>query len=185
MDYYQNAASGQEASLKVKKTGRTVTVVFVLIMLIALGLSFIPFLLTRSVLEEEMEQIRPEGCTETIYAVVVRNETREVHDEDGDFTEYTPVYKYKYNGESYEVRSVYNSNMIRYQPGTEVELMIDPGDPMHIYDPGTRKIVNQGYMLTLIFPAATLVGAAVAGIFLYGVRKMLADARAAAQGGSR
>ncbi len=82
-------------------------IAFALITLIALGLSFIPFLLTRSVLEEGLEQIHPEGCTETIYAVVVRNDTREVHDEDGDYTEYTPVYKYKYNGESYEVRSIY------------------------------------------------------------------------------
>ena len=67
---------------------------------------------------------------------------------------------------------LYNSNMIRYQPGTEVELRIDPGDPLHIYDPGTRKMVSQGYMLTLIFPAAVLLGAAVSGIFLYVVRKM-------------
>ena len=74
---------------------------------------------------------------------------------------------------------------IRYQPGTEVELRIDPGDPLHIYDPGTRKMVSQGYMLTLIFPAAVLLGAAVSGIFLYVVRKMLADARTAAQGGIR
>ena len=61
--------------------------------------------------------------------------------------------------------------------------LIDPEDPGHIYDPSARSAVNGAYLLTLIFPAVTLVGGICAGIILCIVRKVLQKPQKDERGG--
>ena len=177
MNDYQEAQPRKPESV-----WKTVLVVYVLFLIIGLAVSFVPFILTKMTFEEEVAQIRQEGCTETVYAVVIRNDAEEFYDEDsGTYTAYAPVYKY--NGETYEIKSSFGSADVRYQPGTETKLMIDPEDPGHIYDPSARSAVNGAYLLTLIFPAVTLVGGICAGIILCIVRKVLQKPQKDERGG--
>lgn len=170
---------------KAKNPHKVMITVFVVIFVIALALSFIPFLLTRFAFEKEIPHINSEGCTEQIYAVVVRNDATEIYDEaSGQRTVYSPVYKYKYNGQSYEAAGSFQTSEIQYQPGTELEIMIDPDAPYHIYDPRSRSVVDHAYLLTLLFPASVLVGSLLTGVFMFLIFKFLKHAQTSQQGGA-
>ncbi|MCR4646799.1 MAG: DUF3592 domain-containing protein [Oscillospiraceae bacterium] len=162
-NYTAYAASGNRKPVSRKG----IFIAFFVIFFIILAVSFIPFLLTYFVFSTEMAQANPKGCTEPVYAVVIRNIQRETEDEDtGRQTEYVPVFQYKYNGNTYEAESAFADNSPRFKEGEEVKLMLDPADPEHFYDPGSRRILLGAYLLTLTFPAGVLFGAVVVGVML-------------------
>ena len=144
-----------------------ILIVFFLLFIPILATSFIPFFLTWFVFSTEMAQTNPKGCTETVYAVVIRNDARQAEDDDGgSHTEYAPVFRYKFGGNTYEVESVFADSKPRFEEGDEVQLMVDPNEPARIYDPGSRDILRGAYLLTLTFPAGVIIGAIFLGVIL-------------------
>lgn len=82
---------------------------------------------------EEVEN-EDAGCDVEVTAVIDHNESSR---DEGSYT-YAPVYRFEYEGTTYNVRGkVWESKPV-YEEGQEVNIMIDSSDPYHIYDPGNN-----------------------------------------------
>lgn len=163
----QNYTSYSAAGSRKPVSRKTVYLIFFVLFIPILAVSLVPFLLTYFVFSTEMPQADPKGCTEAVYAVVIRNDARETEDDEGGrYTEYVPVFRYQYAGNSYEVESAFADTKLRFEEGDEVQLMVDLNDPEHIYDPGSRSILCGAYLLTLTFPAGVIFGAIVVGVMI-------------------
>lgn len=82
---------------------------------------------------EEVEN-EDNGCDVEVTAVIDHNESSS---DEGSYT-YAPVYRFEYEGTTYNVRGkVWESKPV-YEEGQEVNIMIDSSDPYHIYDPGNN-----------------------------------------------
>lgn len=75
--------------------------------------------------------IKRKKCTDMVYGIVVRVE--ESYDSEDNSTSNHPVFGYSYNGCYYEKRSSFSSNSLRFHPGDEVEIFVDPDKPTRFY----------------------------------------------------
>lgn len=101
------------------------------------------------------------GCTEKVSALVVDNleeQTEEIKDRNGvPYTTYRPVYSFEYGGETYVVESNFGEQEKRYETGDSLELLIDPKDPKHYYDPNEKSSKYGVYKVLLAFPIGYLL----------------------------
>ncbi len=74
-----------------------------------------------------------DGCNVEITAVIDHHADKE--SSSGPGVVYAPVYSFEYEGESYNVTGKVWQPDPFYEDGQEVQIMIDPSDPTHIYDP--------------------------------------------------
>lgn len=101
------------------------------------------------------------GCTEKVSAQVIENleeQTEDLKDKNGvPYTTYRPVFSFEYGGETYVVESNFGEQEKRYETGTSLDLMIDPNDPKHYYNPAEKAAKNGIYKVLLVFPIGYLL----------------------------
>ena len=102
-----------------------------------------------SVMSDEIKKDK-EGCNVEITAVIDHHADKDGHE--GNGTVYAPVYRFEYEGETYKVTGkVWMPDPI-YEDGQEVQIMIDPSDPNHIYDPDNNIGTGMSSFFTSLIP---------------------------------
>ncbi|MBR1764277.1 MAG: DUF3592 domain-containing protein [Ruminococcus sp.] len=103
-------------------------------------------------------------CTERVDGIVAELKTRKTKKtrKKTSTTTYAPVYEYTYNGTKYRVESTTSSNPPAFQQGQQVEIMIDPDEPTHIYVPGDKTART----LCIVFTAIGGVFSALSALIL-------------------
>ncbi len=115
-------------------------------------------------------------CTDKVDGVVVElvarksTSTRKNHHSS---TTYAPVYEYDYKGHHYRVQSSISSSPASFSVGEQVEIMVDPDDPSHIYVPADKA----SRLICIIFAGIGGVFAAIGAIGLLLVSRKLKNDR--------
>ena len=141
---------------------------FYILIAIALAVLLLPLLFNRWFFSKM--HLSPEGCTEKVVAVVIQNERSETHSRKGGgpSVHYIPTYRFEYAGAVYTVRSRVGHSEQRYSTNSQVELLIDPDDPTHIYNPKDADTAETSNRMTAFY-SLVLIG--MGAFVVFGIKK--------------
>ena len=104
------------------------------------------------------------ACTEKVQGVVIELRATKTGKKNHKKTAYAPVYQYDYQGTTYTYVSNVYSSPAPFSEGEQIDIMVDPTDPEHIFVPDD----NGSLILGLVFGGIGLIFVISCGGLLIG-----------------